>query len=81
MINGELLKAKIRAERFSLDQAAEKIGMFPSTFYRKLAGREHSFYVEEARELAQMAKLSRKEIYDIFFADKPADVRKESHEV
>ena len=62
----QLLKQKITGADMTQDALASKIGMNPSTFYRKVKIGVDAFTVGEMRSLANALNLTGKEVKDIF---------------
>ncbi len=67
MVNRNKLKSKIVEENWTTDEIAAKIGMNPSTFYRKL--RNGKFYIKEVAAIVDALSLTKDEAVDIFFAN------------
>lgn len=64
----DFLKEKIAAANFTQDSLAVKIGMNPSTLYRKIKGGGEGFTVGEIHRLVDELHLSDKEAQAIFLA-------------
>lgn len=62
----EILKEKITAANLTQDSLAVKIGMNPSTLYRKIKGGGDGFTVGELHRLVDELHLSDKDAKDIF---------------
>lgn len=62
----EILKEKIAAANLTQDSLAVKIGMNPSTLYRKIKGGGDGFTVGELHRLVDELHLSDKDAKDIF---------------
>lgn len=66
MVNTDKLRGKIRENKLSIEAVAEKIGMNPSTLYRRLNGGGGAFTIGEADEIASLLNLSADELNKIF---------------
>lgn len=73
-MNERKLKAKLVEKGISVETISHKIGINPSTFYRKI--KSDSFTIAEVRIIIEVLQLTYDEIMDIFFSDIVADVRK-----
>ena len=60
------LKARLALIGMSPITLAKKIGVCSATFYRKMHTR--TFYQQEISDISKILKLSKEDIYDIFFA-------------
>ena len=60
------LRGKIRERGLTQQQVSEKIGIDPSTFYRKLASGGLAFTVGEMHKLADVLQLTPEESTQIF---------------
>lgn len=73
-MNERKLKAKLVEKGISVEAISYRIGINPSTFYRKI--KSDSFTIAEVRIIIEVLQLTHDEIMDIFFSDIVADVRK-----
>ncbi|MDR2201676.1 MAG: XRE family transcriptional regulator [Clostridiales bacterium] len=76
MINVKKLKEKLYENKLTICEAAEKIGISKSTFYRKLKNGGDGFLVREVNVLASLLNMSSAEATVIFFANNFADTKK-----
>lgn len=67
-INTNKLKGKMVEQGMTAEEVAKKVGMNPSTFYRKIKACGLSFTVAEMYKLVDVLRLSQKDAIDIFFA-------------
>lgn len=68
MTNTERLKIALQERHITIDQASKRIGVNPSTFYRKMSRDCDTFTVAEVGELVKMMNLDSKSMQDIFFS-------------
>lgn len=64
-MNTKKLKAKCIEKGMNIVDLSKCVGMYSSTFYRKLSN--SAFSVEEARAISQTLELKNEEILSIFF--------------
>lgn len=68
MVNIDKLKGKIVECRLTIESLANKIGMNPSTLYRKINNGGLPFTIGEADNIASVLNLTADEVNAIFFA-------------
>lgn len=61
------LKGKIIESGKSIPEVAEKLGISPSTFYRKLANKGEPITIKEANCLVEILSIAPEEAAEIFF--------------
>lgn len=67
MTNTERLKNALKERHITIEQASKRLGVNPSTFYRKMSRDCDTFTVSEVGELAMLMNLDSKAMQDIFF--------------
>ena len=67
MVNVKLLKAELKAHHVTLRQAAEAIGVNPSTLYRRFCKTDVPFSVGEVDKLATLLSMDYETVQSIFF--------------
>lgn len=69
MADMQLLKAKLKYNGLTYQDAGEFIGVGRDTFSRKLLNDGKSLTLGEIRELVRLMKLSKEEVWQIFFGN------------
>lgn len=72
-MDADLLKGTLRIKGFSIPEIVEamnekNVQISKSTFYKKMRG-ESQFTAEEISAITEIAKLTRNEMYNIFFKE------------
>ena len=67
MADMQLLRAKLKYNGMTYQEAGESIGVGRDTFSRKMMGSGAWFTVEEVRRLMAAMQLSKEDVWDIFF--------------
>ena len=62
------LKAKVDASEFTVEELSERIGIDPSTYYRKVNTNGENFTVSQAKKLAAALDLTPEEASEIFLS-------------
>lgn len=68
MADMQLLKAKLKYNGMTYQDAGKIIGVGRDTFSRKMMGCGAWFTVEEVRRLRDAMQLSKEDVWNIFFA-------------
>lgn len=68
MADMQLFKAKLKYSDLTYQTAGEIIGVGRDTFSRKMLNDGAGFTVEEVRKLMDVMRLSKEDLWDIFFA-------------
>ena len=68
MADMQLLKAKLKYSDLTYQTAGEIIGVGRDTFSRKMLNDGAGFTVEEIRKLMDVMRLSKEDLWKIFFA-------------
>lgn len=66
MLNAGKLKGKLVEKGITVSEMSSKLGIAPSTFYRKI--KNNSFEIGEADKIVHALLLSAQEATDIFFS-------------
>lgn len=74
MVNVKRLKGKIVEYGISVDILAKEIGINKSTLYRKINSGGGNITVSEVKKISGVLKLSRNEIYEIFFLNENSQI-------
>ena len=72
MVNVALLQEAMRSRSITVDQAAEKLGVDRTTFYRRINRNGSRFTVEEVSKLSALLNLDAKTLQEIFFSEQLA---------
>lgn len=72
LVNIELLKEKIRRKGYNPRTFSNKLGIDPSTLYRRYANNGEDFTIGEAEAIAEVLDLTNEEFDSIFFASSVA---------
>lgn len=75
MVNVNKLRGKIRECDINVTELAARIGLTPSTLYRRLDGGCEKMHICEANAIAHELGLTAREAQEIFFAGIVADTR------
>lgn len=67
MVNIELLKSEMRSQNITIEQAAEQLGIDPSTLHRRFSRNGEKFTVKEVETLAKMLRMNGRTVHRIFF--------------
>ena len=67
-MNGNLLMEKIKDKGIKIGFLVDSVGFSRSTFYLKVKGK-CEFTAKEIKAISSVLGFSKKEIYDVFFAD------------
>lgn len=65
-MDGDKLKAKIKARHLSVKDVSEELGIDQSTYYRKVATNGENFSVAQVKRLAELLHLTSEEAKEIF---------------
>lgn len=68
MADMQMLKAKLKYSDLTYQTAGEIIGVGRDTFSRKMFNDGAGFTVEEIRKLMDVMRLSKEDLWNIFFA-------------
>lgn len=76
MVNTRLLKAKLKEQNLTQEEAAKRLGIDPSTFNRKINNEEGNVItVREAEDLSKLLHIQKGDLVTIFFAEKLAETQ------
>lgn len=64
--NMDILRGKMTERKMGIEQLAEKIGIDPSTFYRKMRTNGESFTVGQMHQIVNVLNLTHEEAAAIF---------------
>lgn len=67
MVNIERLKTALKSRGVTIEQASERIGVNPATFYRRISQDGKNFTVAEVGMLVNLLGLDAKDMQAIFF--------------
>lgn len=65
-MDGDKLKAKIKACHLSVKDVSDELGIDQSTYYRKVAASGENFSVAQVKRLAELLHLTSEEAQEIF---------------
>ena len=67
LVNIDRLKAAMKVKNITIEQASERIGINPVTFYRRINRDGEKFTVSEVGKLAELLDMDSATMNDIFF--------------
>ncbi|MBQ7959776.1 MAG: XRE family transcriptional regulator [Clostridia bacterium] len=67
MVDVNMLKVEIKRNGQGMRKVAEKLGLNPSTLYRKLLNNGEGLTIREVEQLVDVLSLTKKKANEIFF--------------